>query len=240
MIAVDWIDWKVQYRDIVKELGLSPEADYEATAILNSLIANQNPNPLLKKLENLLTGKDVLICGAGPSLVRHLGQIQKERGLPGLTVVAADGAASALLEGGYKCDILVTDLDGRKKDLEEVVRRGAIPIVHAHGDNVSLVREIVPHLGYVLGSTQVEPVGHVFLWGGFTDGDRACYLVASYNPRRIIMAGMDFGHVVGRWSKPEYQEAIQADNRKRIKLAIAKKLIQNLLEKADFEYDVMR
>lgn len=239
MILMEWSDWQPHYEAIVQELGLSPDADCEATLILNSLIANQNPAPLLNRLEALLGGRNVVICGAGPSLRRHLSEIRKQHDLSEFTVVAADGAVSALLEERVRCDILVTDLDGRQKDLEEAARRGAIPIVHAHGDNIPLVKEIVPRLGNILGSTQVKPVGHVLLWGGFTDGDRACHIAVSYRPQRIILAGMDFGRIVGHWSKPGYSEAFQAGERKGAKLAIAQKLIQSLLEESDLDYTLM-
>ncbi|NHJ12276.1 MAG: DUF115 domain-containing protein [Candidatus Thorarchaeota archaeon] len=238
-MLLEWGDWEPQYMEIVQELGLDSEADHKATEVLCSLVAGQNPAPLLDKLEALLTGKDVVICGAGPSLERHLKEIEKQHRLSSFTVVAADGAASALLEGGHRCDILVTDLDGRRKDLEEVVRRGAIPIVHAHGDNMPLVKEIVPRLGHILGSTQVRPTGNVFLWGGFTDGDRACHIAVSYRPRRLVLAGMDFGRIVGHWSKPDYQDAFQAGERKRAKLVIARRLIQHLLEQSDIDYTLM-
>lgn len=239
MILLEWGEWKPQYLRIVEELGLNTEADYEATEVLRSLIDGQNPAPLLVKLETLLADRDVVICGAGPSLERHLNEIEKQYGLSNFTIVAADGAASALLKGEHRCDVLVTDLDGRQRDLEEVVRRGAIPIVHAHGDNIQPVKDIVPRLGQILGSTQVRPIGNVFLWGGFTDGDRACHIVMSYRPRKLVLAGMDFGHIVGHWSKPSFEVAVWANERKRSKLVIAKRLIRNLVEQSDLDYNLM-
>lgn len=228
MKIVEWKKWEPHYNRIVSRLNLDPEADRAATLLLNSLLENKPLGPVLERLERMIKGRDVVVCGAGPSLEHHLQMIIPSKKLTDVVYVASDGAASALLEFDYMCDILVTDLDGDPDDLREVIRRGAIPVVHAHGDNMERVREFVPALDIVLGSTQVEPTERVSLWGGFTDGDRACYLVSHYNPASVILAGMDFGDVVGRWSKPGHTSSFVADERKREKLEIASELISDL------------
>ncbi len=237
---MDWIEWKPQYDDIVVRLGLNPRADREATAILSSLLVNKDPYPVLERIENLVRNRPVIVCGAGPSLERHLKEVIPLETLIESTYVASDGAASGLLELGLRCDILVTDLDGDLQSVREVIRRGAIPVVHAHGDNIDLVREFVPTLETVVGSTQVEPTDRVFLWGGFTDGDRACYLVSHYGPSRVILAGMDFGSIVGRWSKPGHSSNYPADDQKREKLSIAEELIANLISDSNLEYTLLK
>ena len=98
---------------------------------------------------------------------------------------------------------------------------------------------MVPDLGQVLGSTQVEPTERTFLWGGFTDGDRACYVVAAYSPREIILAGMDFGGVVGKWSKPSHDTHFPAPQRKLVKLEIARNLITTLFERVDIPHTIL-
>lgn len=237
---MDWSEWKPLYDDIAVRLCLDPQADREATAILNTLLANKDPSPVLEKIEKLIKDRPVIVCGAGPSLERHLKEAIPFRALMDSTCVASDGAASGLLELGLDCDILVTDLDGDLQSVREVIRRGAIPVVHAHGDNIDLVREIVPTLETVVGSTQVEPTERVFLWGGFTDGDRACHLVSHYGPSRVTLAGMDFGSIVGRWSKPGHLSSYPADDQKREKLSIAKELIANLISNDDAEYTLLK
>ncbi|MFW9909274.1 MAG: 6-hydroxymethylpterin diphosphokinase MptE-like protein [Candidatus Thorarchaeota archaeon] len=230
-----WEDWRPIYLDIVDKLSLDVFLDQEATRLLTELLKEVNPKPLLQDLEHRIKGNPIVICGAGPSLETHLQSLILEENLRPI-YVAADGAVSALLNLGYECSILVTDLDGNLDDIREATERGALTIVHAHGDNVDKVREIVPNLGAVLGSTQVEPTERVFLWGGFTDGDRACYIVSSYAPCRIILAGMDFGNTVGKWSKPMHETHFQADARKRIKLDIAKNLISALMKHSDIPF----
>ena len=236
---MDWAEWKPTYEDIVNRLNLGSQADRQATEVLSQLLENKNPEPTLRQIEKLIQGRSVIVCGAGPSLDRHLIEVISERTLKESTCVASDGAASGLLELDLKCDILVTDLDGDLQSIREVIRRGAIPIVHAHGDNIDSVKEIVPTLEIVVGSTQVEPTERAFLWGGFTDGDRACHLVSHYRPSRVILAGMDFGDVVGRWSKPGYEASYRADSMKREKLAIAGELIDRLMSRSGVEFTLL-
>ena len=227
-MLVDWEEWQPFYLDIVSRLDLNPDEDIKATLILDSLLQNIQLKPLLGNLRATIENRIVVVCGAGPSLDKHLQTIESSNSLNNAVFIAADGATSALREYGYDCKIIVTDLDGDLKDILEFANDGAIPIVHAHGDNISKLREIVPKFDYVIGSTQVEPTNHVLLWGGFTDGDRACYIASHYNPERIILIGMDFGEIVGRWSKPGHTNAFQASEKKRIKLEIAKELIMYL------------
>ncbi|MHA2141367.1 MAG: 6-hydroxymethylpterin diphosphokinase MptE-like protein [Candidatus Thorarchaeota archaeon] len=236
---MEWKDWEHHYNQIVARLDLDPQADRDATELLDSLIGERPLLPVLERLERMIKDRVIVICGAGPSLEYHLKTVIPSKGLSDVTYVASDGAASALLEFGYKCDILVTDLDGNPDALREVINRGAIPIVHAHGDNIDKVREFVPGLDVVLGSTQVEPTERVSLWGGFTDGDRACYLVSHYSPANVILAGMDFGEIVGRWSKPGHGSSFVADKRKKTKLVIARELITGLKSRVNLDITIL-
>ncbi|MFW9957848.1 MAG: 6-hydroxymethylpterin diphosphokinase MptE-like protein [Candidatus Odinarchaeota archaeon] len=233
-----WTDWQPIYLDIVDKLSLDPSSDREATRLLTELLKVVNPKTLLQDLEQRIKGKTVVICGAGPSLETHLQSLGVGKLFKPI-YVAADGAVSALLNLSYDCSVLVTDLDGNLDDIREATRRDSLTIVHAHGDNMDKIMEIVPSLGAVLGSTQVEPTDRAFLWGGFTDGDRACHIVTAYSPRRVILAGMDFGDTVGKWSKPMHEFHFPADERKRIKLDIARNLIYSLMEHTDIPFTIL-
>ena len=195
-----------------------------------------DPKPLLKILSEVISGQQVIVCGAGPSLKHHMTSLMERRDLSHSATIVADGATSVMLELGIQCDVIVTDLDGNIDDLIEAKNNGALLIVHAHGDNTEQVESFVPRLGAILGSTQVEPTERVFLWGGFTDGDRACYIASEYSPERIILAGMDFGTTVGKWSKPGHDSHFLADERKRIKLEIAEELISKLFERKRIDH----
>lgn len=231
-----WTDWYPTYLDIVQRLDLDIERDKEATELLTSLLENIKPKPLLEQLRKTITGKIAIVCGAGPSLDRHLDSLKTNGDLSDSVIVAADGAVSVVLEQDIGCDVVATDLDGDLEHLTEVNNKGALLIVHGHGDNMEIVRSAVPELGNILGSTQVEPTHRAFLWGGFTDGDRACHIVSEYSPAKIVLAGMDFGILVGKWSKPNHDTHFTADNSKKIKLEIAEELISNLLERTGIEH----
>ena len=222
--------------DIVRRLGLDATADRRATDLLTSILQPIDPNPLLTKLSDIISGKQVIVCGAGPSLKR---QIESFSDTEESVLVVADGATSVMLELGLHCDVVVTDLDGDVDHLIEAEKNGSLLIVHAHGDNIERVKSIVPRLGAVLGSTQVEPTDRAFLWGGFTDGDRACHVACDYAPERIILAGMDFGDTVGKWSKPEHDSHFLAGERKRIKLEIAEELISDLFERSRIDHQFL-
>ncbi|MCK4567464.1 MAG: DUF115 domain-containing protein [Candidatus Thorarchaeota archaeon] len=237
---MDWIDWQPIYQDIVNRLNLDSIMDIRATQLLTELLKDVNPDPLLQLLDQRIRNRTVVVCGAGPSLEQHLQTLKERSDYQDLVFVAADGAVSLLLEKNCACDIIVTDLDGDYNHIKQALQNGAIGIIHGHGDNRDKIREIVPSLESVLGSTQVEPTERAFLWGGFTDGDRACYLVINYTPRRIILAGMDFGKVVGKWSKPSHETHFAAPQRKVLKLEIAHELITTLLETVDIPYTILQ
>ncbi len=51
---------------------------------------------------------------------------------------------------------------------------------------------MVPQLGNIIGSTQVQPLENVFNFGGFTDGDRCVFLAKEFQASGIMMIGFDF------------------------------------------------
>ncbi|MFW9809615.1 MAG: 6-hydroxymethylpterin diphosphokinase MptE-like protein [Candidatus Thorarchaeota archaeon] len=233
---MEWNEWHPIYLDIVERLELDVGRDKKATELLSRLLADIDPQPLLDRLRNTIAGKTIIVCGAGPSLDRHLKQLQEDDEISKSVIVVADGAVSVVTEQDIDCDIVVTDLDGNLEHLKDAAYKGALLIVHAHGDNMDVVESVVPKLGNILGSTQVEPTNRAFLWGGFTDGDRACYIIREYSPAKIILAGMDFGNTVGKWSKPGHDAHFSAGRIKRIKLEIAEELISGLLQRSEIEY----
>ncbi|MEA1924757.1 MAG: 6-hydroxymethylpterin diphosphokinase MptE-like protein [Candidatus Altiarchaeota archaeon] len=217
------MDWFKKYDEIAAELELSRAADRAATILLDNLIEDSG----VERLSVLLEDKRVIVFGAGPSLVDAVSYVKEKNLHDGYVFVAADGAVSAFIEAEVLPDVLVTDLDGRLRDILQANWRGSLTVVHAHGNNVALLENVVPRLNGVVGSTQVKPVGRVRNFGGFTDGDRCVFLAVHFKAREIWLAGMDFDSVVGEYSRSSDSE------RKRKKLLIAKNLIEELMKETD-------
>ncbi|WFO74735.1 DUF115 domain-containing protein [Desulfurococcaceae archaeon MEX13E-LK6-19] len=229
----EWMKW---YRTIIDTMGFDPEKDKYATVILASILKD-NP-PSLNYVEALVKNKNVVIFGAGPSLPQHIEELLEKRVLTikHVVLVAADGASRALLEHGITPHIIVSDLDGGDDVLIDAASKGAYVFAHGHGDNIDKIESIVPEMKRitrrVIGTTQVEPIYPVLNFGGFTDGDRAVFITASMSPRMIVLAGMDLGNIVGKYSKPWLRDNVPANTMKKKKLEIA----YNLLSYASSRY----
>ncbi|MEE8401643.1 MAG: 6-hydroxymethylpterin diphosphokinase MptE-like protein, partial [Candidatus Hydrothermarchaeaceae archaeon] len=130
--------------------------------------------------------------GAGPSLERL-----KE--VPEGTSIAADGATSFFIDNGLVPDIIVTDLDGKIEDLLLANRKGSIVVIHAHGDNIPALK-YAREFNAPLGTTQAEPFGRLYNFGGFMDGDRSVFLARHFGAKKICLFGMDTGSENSRYS----------------------------------------
>jgi uncharacterized Rossmann fold enzyme len=201
--------WMPIYMRIAAELGLDVEADREATILMDRLMTGKEDKT--DELESLLKNERVIILGNGPSLPKNLEDLHG-------VVIAADAAAS-VYKGvvGKEPDIIVTDLDGPP----DILGMRSLKVVHAHGDNMDRLRKFVPLMKELVGTTQVEPVGKVHNFGGFTDGDRAVFISMMAGAKSIVLIGMDFDSVT------EYDILAGKDLiKKRKKLEIAKWLIE--------------
>ena len=97
-------------------------------------------------------------------------------------------------------------------------------VIHAHIDNVDVIRKYIPKFRKIIGTTQVMPVEHVYNFGGFTDGDRCVFLAEEFGAKDIVLVGMLFDASIGQYSKA----IIDNVEVKREKLQIAKRLLQVL------------
>lgn len=202
---MQWRVWAPAYRSIIKKLGISETEDKITAHALNVLL----PEPDLEGLKEIIKGKECIVFGAGPSLEDDLTSLSL-RGWLEKVLVAANGATSAVMKY-RRPDVIVTDLDGNVENQLKAWEMGAWLVIHAHGDNLKQVEEVVPKVGSrVIGTTQTRPFGKLFNFGGFTDGDRAAFLAAELGASKIYLAGMDLGKVVGKYSgKKEYSQKIQ-------------------------------
>lgn len=178
---MDFSEWEPYYVEILTCFGFDRKLDEEATRLLASLI----PGDDLSLLEAAIRGKPVTVCGNAPGLKDELGKIEG-------TVLAADAAIEVLAARGIRADAVFTDLDGATDTLLAANQNGTIAVVHAHGDNMPLLRAWVPKLtGPLVATTQAAPLPHVHNFGGFTDGDRAVFAAVSLGAARITIIGFD-------------------------------------------------
>ena len=210
-------EWFRRYDMLRAKFGYSVVEDQNAARLLSELLEGKNLD--LKVLTNLVSNKNVLAIGAGPSLEDNLSKIAS---LKGFTLMAADGTSQALLENNITPHIIVTDLDGSHEHLLQADRMGSIMVIHAHGDNVDLMRNLVPKMMNCIGTTQVKPLYNVYNFGGFTDGDRAVFLANEFRANNIILVGMDFGEKIGRYSKTKVKD----EKLKIAKMAVGKQLLE--------------
>ncbi|EQB64667.1 MAG: hypothetical protein AMDU3_IPLC00004G0245 [Thermoplasmatales archaeon I-plasma] len=107
-------------------------------------------------------------------------------------VVVAD---SALDHYSGRVDMIVSDLDG---PIQKIIdQEDSLKVIHAHGDNIQKLGEVVPRLkGTILGTTQSIPVRAVRNIGGFTDGDRSVIMASLLGAKRIFIHGFDYSNPV--------------------------------------------
>jgi len=197
---MEYEKWKMFYRSIINDFGYSEYKDVESAEILDNIMRDKDVDVVFERLRSLINEKEVVIFGAGPSLIKSIDKYKNfiER----LTKISADGATSALLEKGITPDVVVTDLDGKIEDLLKADGEGSIVVIHAHGDNIDKIKEFGSRFNNIVGTTQVDPskFERLFNFGGFTDGDRAVFLAKALNASKIYLIGFDFDGEIGEYS----------------------------------------
>jgi 2-amino-4-hydroxy-6-hydroxymethyldihydropteridine diphosphokinase len=218
----DWWPW---YQRIIETFGYHRVQDQDAADLLSKLLAAKAQNP--SEIRMRVANHPVLVFGAGPSLEENIKQVKSEGVLQKFVTVVADGATTAVLHVAEAIpDVIVTDLDGVVSDIVSAQKQGSIIVIHAHGDNIEQLKRFVPEFSRAVGSTQVEPRPNVYNFLGFTDGDRAVFLAAAMGAKVIVLAGMDFGSTIGKYSKQQ----VKSLKVKREKLRISRELLEWLAQ----------
>ncbi len=232
-VKLELFDWWPWYNKIKETFGYDQARDQFAADLLSSLLEGKAID--VAELKKRVIDQPVLVFGAGPSLEENLKQLMKENVLRKFVTIVADGATTALLQIAKAIpDIIVTDLDGIISDIVRAQNKGAMIVIHAHGDNVESLRSYVPKFSRAIGSTQVEQRPHVYNFLGFTDGDRAVFLAAAMGASIIVLSGMDFGATIGKYSK----EQVKSIRVKQTKLKISKELLEWLATNVQGEIDL--
>jgi len=204
-------DWEPIYLEIIRDMGYDRVKDEFSARKLSEMLSSMLPSRIvsLDSLQALIKSKDVLICGNAPTLKAELNDVD----LIDYCIIAADGATEVLMNKGVVPDIIVTDLDGAVESEIEASQKGAIMVVHAHGDNIHVINHVLTRLYNIIGSTQVAPLKNVYNFGGFTDGDRCVFLARGFGVSSITLIGFDF-------------DDINVSDIKKKKLDWARKLIE--------------
>lgn len=230
-----YVEFKEWYFKIIEDFEFDHDKDLEARDYLNSLL-EERPNSwnlelTLEKFKKTIQEKQtIFIYGCGPSLEPTVNTLLDSCGLSFFERainLAADGAAVYLLEKGIPIDATFSDLDGiTEKELDA----SRFMVVHAHGDNIDKLQEFKNAIltkEHFIGTTQVESNGEVINAGGFTDGDRILFFLRTLlKPNQVIyLIGMDFKDKIGKYSKPNFEDNIEANPIKRKKLDYAIELV---------------
>ena len=223
--------WEKYYKEILDDFGFSREMDEKSAKLLDDILFEEGCLTLDDLSQIVSFSQKYIVFGAGPSLKDHIIKLKEEYDLRDYVLVAADGATTAMIEERLVPDIIATDLDGKLDDILLANIRGANIVIHAHGDNIDKIADYTSFFNNVLGTTQAQPIGNIYNFGGFTDGDRALFLAVALGAEEIILAGMDFGDIVTKYSRPNLPDILaKADDFKKKKLDYAEKFTEWIKE----------
>lgn len=223
-----FIEWLPYYLQIAKYLNIDIKNDFFSSLILSNTGDNKNFD--IRKFYKL-TDKKILIIGAGPSIENPV--IQKFiQDNSSYIILTADGATELCLKLDIVPDFVITDLDGNIESLIDADRLGSNIVIHAHGNNIDKIKQLVPQFNNIFRTTQTLPLSNVYNFGGFTDGDRCLFLADEFRSKEIFLVGMDFDVPAGFYSK---KNKIIDQGLKKKKLSVGKRLIEILAKKSKFK-----
>ncbi|MEM3698594.1 MAG: 6-hydroxymethylpterin diphosphokinase MptE-like protein [Archaeoglobaceae archaeon] len=183
--------WLKIYEEILRDFGFSKERDEESA----KLIAELGRDKLLdSSVLECIRGKDVAVIG---------GAYENEKIKEDFVITAG----KALEKVSLIPSVHVTDLEEPLKKLLELEKEGCILVIHAHGDNMHRIKEVVPRLKSFVATTQSKPFDRVYNFCGFTDGDRAVLIAKKFGAKKITLYGFDFEKAEGtklkklKWAK---------------------------------------
>ncbi len=179
-------EWSPIYESILSDMGYDRSSDEASARLLKVLMLNAD----LMTVDELssMIGDEVSIFGAAKCLESDVEKVS-----PSGTLISAGSATARVMAMGIMPDIVVTDLDGDIDSQIQASERGAVTLIHAHGDNADLIARYAKEFrGRVVLTTQSSPDNILYDFGGFTDGDRAVCLARHFGSSRIRLYGFDF------------------------------------------------
>ncbi len=192
-------EWEPLYLQIVKEFGYSVEEDRKSAETLAVLVANRRrPVNVDLIMNSLIKGFNFVLLGPCPLDGMELGGIRKliKTGSSALATVG-EGTGNAYRSSLHP-RLTFTDLDGSPQDDVDANSKGSVVVIHAHGDNMGVLKEWVPKFpGPIVPTCQCTPPPGIHNWGGFTDGDRAYCALRHFGASKIDLFGFDFRNPCG-------------------------------------------
>ncbi|MFB6113821.1 MAG: 6-hydroxymethylpterin diphosphokinase MptE-like protein [Halodesulfurarchaeum sp.] len=214
---MEFEEWEPIYERLLQDFGYDRGADCRARDVLSRYVTPFDTGRLS------VAGNTVAIAGGSPSLADELEAVEAAD-----FVIAASTAGDVLLEAGVSFDLLVTDLDKTPETAIDMSHTGIPVAVHAHGDNVNMIRRHLPKFDSenVLGTTQAAPVHPVQNFGGFTDGDRSAFIADHFGAGSLVFPGWDL-------------EDTSVSKNKQRKLSWAERLLFLLEERREERFDIL-
>lgn len=207
-------EWGPVYSEILEDFGFDRADDEMCVRVLKAVTVNSDlitEDELADRIGPVST-----VFGNAPCLEDDISARAPEG-----TLIASGSSVGRLMSMGISPDIVVTDLDGDLGPQLEASARGAVTLIHAHGDNQDLVRVHASSFrGPVVLTTQSSPESTVSDFGGFTDGDRAVCLAREFGSKRVVLLGFDYDH-------PMDKEGSDPDVKLR-KLRWARRIIEDM------------
>ncbi len=193
---MEYSRWAPTYERIRADLGFAMAQEVAAADALVALLPPAALDRPLERIADRLRGRETIVVGDAPgSGPPPLWRLASPGPRP--AILAADGATASCVRAGLVPDVIVTDLDGPVASEVTANQRGALVVIHAHGDNRAAVADWGPQFsGELAGSWAGPPRDGLLDVGGFTDGDRGAYLAEHVGARRILLWGFDFERVV--------------------------------------------
>jgi hypothetical protein len=225
------------YKRVLQIFKFDKEKDVQARDILYELRKKYDPEPIIKSIERKMIDKKLYFFGAGPNLIDHLKIVHEKikSNRSRYFIVAADGSARAISIFSITPDLIFSDLDGLNYNhIENYLKQHSIIIIHGHGDNIEKIHSfktlLSTHIENIICTTQVESRYPIINPGGFTDGDRSVYFSHNLAPigQDFTLFGYEFKHLIGAFSKNEYNQDQAITPLKEKKLLLCKKLLNEL------------
>ncbi len=230
---MEWSEWKKSYLGILDRFKIELKDDELSSKALESHLLKLrfiSREKIYTGLREILT-QPIVVAGAGPSLETDIKKMIKLNIQKSIQIVSADGATAAFRLVNIVPNIVISDVDGEWESIVWALGRGALILLHGHGDNKDLISDFFFKYhdcleGKLLwGTSQNDPGDILFNFGGFTDGDRAIFLSFHFQTPLIGLIGMDFGTKIGKYSSFNSEIAKKDINRKIAKFEIAMQLL---------------